>query len=63
MITRTLASKRRPDKGAGTLFCGTQGGQAVVIWTSGTQSLLNVAEAEAQDPTLDQLYTWWTVHS
>ncbi|CAN5472862.1 hypothetical protein BH09ACT8_BH09ACT8_55780 [soil metagenome] len=53
-----------PTQVAGTLFCGTtQRGQAVVVWTSDTQSLLNVAEAGAQGPSLAQLYTWWTFHS
>lgn len=52
-----------PTQVAGTLFCGTQGGQAVVVWTSDAQSLLNVAEAGAQGPSLAQLYTWWTFHS
>ena len=52
-----------PDVVAGTLFCGTQSGQAVVAWTSDAESLLNVAEAGAQGPSLDQLYTWWGTHS
>ncbi|RAV12409.1 hypothetical protein DQP55_12360 [Mycolicibacterium sp. GF69] len=52
-----------PDTVAGTLFCGTQAGQAVVVWTSDAQSLLNVAEAGAQGPSLDQLYAWWGTHS
>ncbi|MDZ4270824.1 MAG: hypothetical protein U1D00_35020 [Mycobacterium sp.] len=52
-----------PDIVAGTLFCGTQAGQAVVVWTSDAQSLLNVAEAGAQGPSLDQLYDWWSTHS
>ncbi|MGJ6127316.1 hypothetical protein QN239_32575 [Mycolicibacterium sp. Y3] len=52
-----------PNKVAGTLFCGTRAGQAAVIWTSNAQTLLNVTEAGAQGPTLDQLYTWWSTHS
>lgn len=52
-----------PTQVAGTLFCGTERGQAVVVWTSDAQSLLNVAEAGAQGPSLTQLYTWWTYHS
>ena len=52
-----------PDIVAGTLFCGTQEGQAVVVWTSDAQSLLNVTEAGAQGPSLDQLYAWWGTHS
>lgn len=52
-----------PDVVAGTLFCGTQSGRAVVVWTSDAQSLLNVAEAGAQGPSLDQLYAWWSTHS
>lgn len=52
-----------PTQVAGTLFCGTQRGQAVVVWTSDAQALLNVAEAGAQGPSLAQLYTWWTFHS
>ncbi|MBY0285563.1 MAG: hypothetical protein K2X52_00205 [Mycobacteriaceae bacterium] len=52
-----------PTQVAGTLFCGTQGGHAVVVWTSDAQALLNVAEAGAQGPSLAQLYTWWTFHS
>ena len=48
---------------AGTLFCGTQSGQAVVAWTSDAESLLNVAEAGAQVPSMDELYTWWGTHS
>ncbi|MCV7022659.1 hypothetical protein H7I77_04745 [Mycolicibacterium novocastrense] len=52
-----------PDVVAGTLFCGTQSGQAVVAWTSDAESLLNVAEAGAQGPSMDQLYTWWGTHS
>lgn len=53
-----------PTHVAGTLFCGTtQRGQAVVVWTNDAQSLLNVAEAGAQGPSLAQLYTWWTFHS
>jgi len=48
---------------AGTLFCGTQSGQAVVAWTSDAESLLNVAEAGAEGPSMDQLYTWWGTHS
>ena len=52
-----------PDVVAGTLFCGTQSGQAVVAWTSDAESLLNVAEAGAEGPSMDQLYTWWGTHS
>lgn len=52
-----------PDAVAGTLFCGTQSGHAVVAWTSDAQSLLNVAEAGAQGPSMEQLYTWWGTHS
>ncbi|PJE00932.1 MAG: hypothetical protein CK429_35820, partial [Mycobacterium sp.] len=52
-----------PTKVAGTLFCGTRAGQAAVVWTSDAQSLLNVTEAGAQGPSLDQLYAWWGTHS
>ncbi|MEU0497905.1 hypothetical protein [Mycobacterium sp. NPDC006124] len=53
-----------PDTVAGTLFCGIQAGQAVVVWTSDAQLLLNVVESGAQDPSsLDQLYAWWGTHS
>ncbi|WP_141564228.1 hypothetical protein [Mycolicibacterium palauense] len=53
-----------PDTVAGTLFCGIQAGQAVVVWTSDAQLLLNVVESGAQGPSsLDQLYTWWGTHS
>lgn len=52
-----------PTKVAGTLFCGTRAGQAAVIWTSDEQSLLNITQAGAQGPTLDQLYLWWGTHS
>ncbi|MBY6388828.1 hypothetical protein HG717_33705 [Rhodococcus erythropolis] len=48
---------------AGTLFCGTDRGQAVVVWTSEAQTLLNVTAGNAQGPSLEQLYTWWTTHS
>jgi hypothetical protein len=52
-----------PDTVAGTLFCGTRADRAAVVWTSDAQSLLNVAEAGAQGPSLDQLYAWWGTHS
>lgn len=52
-----------PTQVAGTLFCGTDRGQAVVVWTSDAQTLLNVTAGNAQGPSLEQLYTWWTTHS
>ncbi|XTP38455.1 hypothetical protein ACORG1_33950 (plasmid) [Mycobacterium sp. TJFP1] len=52
-----------PTQVAGTLFCGTDRGQAVVVWTSEAQTLLNVTAGNAQGPSLEQLYTWWTTHS
>ncbi|MBX9918660.1 MAG: hypothetical protein K2Y33_02335 [Mycolicibacterium frederiksbergense] len=52
-----------PTQVAGTLFCGTDHGQAVVVWTSDAQTLLNVTAGSAQGPSLGQLYTWWTTHS
>lgn len=52
-----------PDQVAGTVFCGAQGANPLVGWTSDDQLLLNIANSAANGPTLDQLYAWWSTHS
>lgn len=52
-----------PQKVSGVLFCGMQGSRPVVAWTNTDDSLMAVVKSDAQGPTLDQLYTWWSSHS
>ncbi|WP_396918272.1 hypothetical protein [Mycolicibacterium sp.] len=51
-----------PQQVSGTLFCGMQG-QPVVAWTDDARLLLSVVRADARQPTLPQLYSWWSSHS
>lgn len=50
-----------PAVAAGALYCGTQGGKAVIAWTTDSELLLNVVEADGR--AMDGLYRWWSTHS
>lgn len=50
-----------PAVAAGTLYCGTDGGKAVIAWTTDSELLLNVVEADGR--AMDGLYRWWSTHS
>jgi serine/threonine-protein kinase len=50
-----------PTVPAGTLYCGTTGGQAVVAWTTDAELLLSVTRADLAG--MDDLYRWWASHS
>jgi serine/threonine-protein kinase len=50
-----------PTVPAGTLYCGTSAGQAIVAWTTDSERLLSVTRANVT--TMDDLYRWWTTHS
>jgi serine/threonine-protein kinase len=50
-----------PAAAAGTLYCGTDGGKAVIAWTTDSELLLNVIEADGR--AMDGLYRWWSTHS
>jgi hypothetical protein len=52
-----------PQKIAGTLVCGLSQEQPQVIWTNDAELVLNAVRAGPEEPTLDQLYTWWSNHS
>lgn len=52
-----------PDVARGTVFCGLQGGQPVVVWTNDDKLLLSVVRAAQPAATLEGLYTWWSSHS
>lgn len=47
----------------GTLFCGLQAGQPVVVWTEDDKLLLSVVRAAQPAATLEALYAWWSAHS
>jgi serine/threonine-protein kinase len=50
-----------PAAAAGTLYCGTDGGKAVIAWTTDSELLLNVVQADGR--AMDGLYRWWSTHS
>lgn len=50
-----------PTTPAGTLFCGVDGGDAVIAWTTDADLLLNVVRADR--PAMEGLYRWWSAHS
>ncbi|MDG4667973.1 hypothetical protein [Mycobacterium sp. 236(2023)] len=52
-----------PNSVAGTLVCASRGTQNVVAWTTETSNLVSVAYGEGADPSLGDLYRWWTTHS
>ena len=47
----------------GTVFCGLQANQPVVVWTEDDELLLSVVRAETPGATLEGLYAWWSSHS
>lgn len=46
---------------AGTLYCGTRDGVAVIAWTTTADLLLNVVEGDVSE--MADLYRWWSSHS
>ncbi len=50
-----------PSVPAGTLYCGSSGGQAVIAWTTDAELLLNVTRADLSG--MNDLYQWWASHS
>lgn len=50
-----------PNVVAGTLYCGTDGDKAVVAWTTDSDLLLNVVQADRR--AMENLYRWWSSHS
>ena len=55
---RRNADLTRP---VGMLYCGTQGADAVVAWTTDEDRLLSVAQSPRAG--LPGLYRWWSTHS
>jgi serine/threonine-protein kinase len=52
-----------PQTIAGTVFCGQDGSDATVGWSTDDQTLITVIQAATGGPNLDQLYGWWSTHS
>lgn len=52
-----------PDQISGMLLCGSQQNNPVVMWSNEEAQLLSVVQTDAEGPTLDQLYMWWSTHS
>ncbi|MBS4728066.1 serine/threonine protein kinase [Mycobacterium sp. SM1] len=52
-----------PQETAGTLVCGFQQERPTLAWTNNAELLVSVIYAGPQEPTLDELYAWWTSHS
>ncbi|WP_245905767.1 hypothetical protein [Mycolicibacterium palauense] len=52
-----------PEKVAGTLVCGLRDTTPTVAWTTDDDLMVAVAESGSGGPRLDQLYTWWSMHS
>jgi serine/threonine-protein kinase len=53
-----------PTVAVGTVFCGLTDGRPLVAWTTDDKLLVATIAAQAPDnPTLEQLYTWWASHS
>ncbi|WP_241474006.1 hypothetical protein [Mycolicibacterium neoaurum] len=52
-----------PSQVAGTLVCATRADRALVAWTTDNRRLVSLIEADAQGPSMVQLYTWWAAHS
>jgi hypothetical protein len=52
-----------PQQVSGTLVCGLQESRPTLAWTDDIVLLLGVVRADAEGPTLDQLYAWWSTHS
>lgn len=50
-----------PTVAAGTLYCGTDGGKAVIAWTTDSDLLLNVVQADGR--AMDGLYRWLSTHT
>jgi serine/threonine-protein kinase len=50
-----------PTSVAGTLYCGTRDGTAVIAWTTTADLLLNVVEDDVSE--MADLYRWWSSHS
>lgn len=52
-----------PDRIAGTLVCSMNSSQPVVSWTVDSDLLTASTSALSGQVSLDQLYSWWTMHS
>lgn len=52
-----------PQQVSGTLVCGVREDRPTVAWTDDIVLLLGVVRADAEGPTLDRLYAWWSTHS
>ncbi|MBA0048197.1 hypothetical protein [Mycobacteroides sp. LB1] len=52
-----------PDQVSGTVFCGSAQGRPMVGWTDEERLLLSETRSGATGPTLDQLFSWWSLHS
>ena len=50
-----------PNVAAGTLYCGIDGDKAVIAWTTDSDLLLNVVQADRR--AMESLYRWWSSHS
>ena len=44
-------------------MCGLQQSRPTVAWTDDIVLSLGGVRADAEGPTLDQLYAWWSTHS
>jgi eukaryotic-like serine/threonine-protein kinase len=53
-----------PTVTQGTVFCGIADARPLVVWTNDAELLLARTQSDNPDGSgLDQLYTWWGVHS
>jgi serine/threonine-protein kinase len=53
-----------PTVTQGTVFCGIAGARPLVVWTNDAELLLARTQSDNPDGSgLDQLYTWWGLHS
>ncbi|SRX92878.1 putative transmembrane serine/threonine-protein kinase H PknH (protein kinase H) (STPK H) [Mycobacterium tuberculosis H37Rv] [Mycobacterium shimoidei] len=52
-----------PDQISGMLLCGSQQNNPMVMWSNEEVMLLGIVQTDAEGPTLDQLYMWWSTHS
>ena len=52
-----------PDKISGVLICCMQEGRPTVAWTDNDKFVLSTAQSAPGEPTLPQLYEWWSSHS
>lgn len=52
-----------PDDTDGMLLCGFRQGIPRIVWTTDVDLVLNDVQADERAVVLDQLFSWWRVHS